>query len=128
MIFKLSVRQDIYSVDDGTVRMRMWISEAPEEYDHRVFVYQYAAVPPESDTPEYRFVNVASYAEMYAFPPDEPEPGMPFFRRSEVDLLFNDETLMAESLTMTEQFLKHLVKDMATKDSIPLVTVEVEVL
>jgi len=128
MIIKLSVRQELYDADDGTARLQAWISEAPEEYDHKMFVYQHSPVPPESDTPEDKFVNIASYAEMYAFPPDAPADGIPFYRDYQFDLLFNDETLMRESLTMTEQFLKQLVKDMATKDDIPAAEVVVEVI
>jgi len=123
MLLELSKRETI--IGDGNVRLQMWISRSEDTVPHELFVYQRTPAVPDLNLdnrtePTGSFAHIASYHDVLQFPADNPDPDLaPFFRKHFLDLEFEDQELLAETVTLTQAFLTYTLRDILHKNNLP---------
>jgi hypothetical protein len=82
---------------EGSHRLSVWVDEY-EGVTPDIFVYQRYPAVPEDPGPLDQFVNVASPADIAEYPVASPVGDLPFFRRSDIDLVFRSVKTMDEAV------------------------------
>ena len=102
-------------------RLRVWVQSTTNNIPGELFVYQLIpAVPGFNDgNPEERFVHIASYADMVAFPKDVASVDSPFFRKHFIDLVHDSRTFLEEKWTLINQQLSILISDITRVNNLP---------
>ena len=104
----------------GQWRLRMWVSGVDEGIPTEIFVWQ--EIPP---TPYYeevltpnangnyeRFVHIASYADIFAFPAQATDDCSPFFRRTYLDICSENKKLLEDSRKLGLKHVQSLVSEL----------------
>lgn len=121
---ELTRRVTLVDEEEGTHRLQVWVSEASDDIPGKIFVYQrYPNVPDYTEQPNDIFVHVASFADLAAFPPDEPDNRSPYFRMYYYDILFDTLTLLEDCWNLTVQHTKLLVEDVHRITGLPPISI-----
>ena len=105
--------------------MQIWVSETSNNIPGPLFVYQQIPPVPESTdegevlVPKDKFVHVASYADVIAFPSQSPSADNPYFRLTYVDLVHDSRDFLEERWKMIQAQLKHTVEDVVRINILP---------
>lgn len=123
----LKKRVTLVNEEEGTHRLQVWVGEVSDDIPAKIFVNQlYPDVPDYTEQPSERFAHVASFADLAAFPPDEPDDRSPFYRVYWYDILFETLVLLEETWTLTEKHVQILMEDIHRVRNLPPVTVTTE--
>ena len=106
--------------DTGEWRLRMWVSEASDNIDPNVFVWQKKPVVPDDRQPVNIFVHVASYADQIAFPANTPDTYAPFFRKTFFDLVSSDKAVLEDTNRLVLKHLDQLVQEITRILQLPV--------
>ena len=111
----ITISKEITETTQGPkrFRLRIWIQETTNNLPGEMFVYQLIPAVPEFNDglPEERFVHIASYADMVAFPKEAPGLETPFFRKYYMDIVHVSRSFLEEKWVMINQQLKILIDD-----------------
>ena len=120
----LTKRITLVDEENGTHRMQVWVSEVSDDIPYKILVYQkYPSVPDYTEQPEDIFVHVASFADLAAFPVDEPDGRSPYYRMYYYDILFDTLVLLEECWEITVAHVQLLVEDIARVAGLPPIEV-----
>jgi hypothetical protein len=98
----------------------MWTKAASEEFTPNVFVWQEIphvpylaeACYPLNERGRYeKFVNMASQADLFLYPEDQPDSYGPFFRKSYLDICSQDKAILEETWHIGLQQLQQLTEE-----------------
>jgi hypothetical protein len=113
MSHSLKVKARITILQDGCHRLQAWIdSYTGTELDGKVFVYQRFPTVPGETSPDDRFVNVASVADLKDYPADNPNTESPFFRLISIDLVFRSVDLLNRTWESIVEDLRALISNL----------------
>jgi len=104
---RLTVRYNIILQDDGNWRFQAWVSET-DYVSSKIFVYQHLPDMPYEESSRDVFVNIAQPADLAEYPEDSVGNVFPFFRKSYIDLTFEDPEMMKETIAKIQGDLADL--------------------
>jgi len=102
-------------------RLKVWVTETSNNIPGEVFVYQNIPAVPDYNggLPEDRFVHIASYADLVAFPKDGPGLENPYFRKYYIDITHKDRTFLEDKWKLMSQQLQVLISDITRINALP---------
>jgi len=124
---QLSKRETLNT--DGSVRVRIWVSEASEELPTAVFVYQTLQRSPNDsgvvETQE-QFLHVAGFSDVLALS-ETPDPErMAYHRRGYVDLTFNNAELQQSTWQGIQAHIRELLHTVSERLGYPNAMLTIE--
>ena len=123
---QLQVSKRVLNVaDQGMVRLQMWISGVSPEIPPELFVWQHIGAVPKAEFAPDRFVHIASYADLAAFPVNAPDTYAPYFRLTYADLTFPSRPLLERTWNLCREHLQLTVEDITRIDGLPPANIEI---
>jgi hypothetical protein len=119
----ITVSKEITASVSGTKRYRLkaWVQSTTNNIPGEIFVYQrIPAVPEFNEGADYdKFVHVASYADLIAFPKESPGFDAPYFRLYYIDLVHDTKQYLEDTWVLIEQQIQMVVKDITRINNLP---------
>lgn len=119
----ITVSKDIIESTSGPSRynLRVWVQSTTNNIPGEVFVYQHIPAVPDYNEgePEDRFVHMASYADMVAFPKEAPSIENPYFRLHYMSIVHDSRSFLEEKWEIMSQQLNILIKDITRVNQLP---------
>ena len=103
---ELEVRYNLNLQSNGFWLLQMFVTQCSDDGDPNVFVHQ--KVCPEvyeESTEDYKFTNIASYADMNDYPISEPNDDTNFFRLKQMQISIEDPEVVLNTIATVKEHL-----------------------